>query len=405
MNSLLKGRSFCILPWIHIHSSPVGDVIPCCIAKDTRGTFGNTRTQSVDEVVNSPGMKELRLNMLYNTRDPACSQCYAYEDEGIRSARQTYNDEFGKYFNDVIKHTKSDGGIESFKMRYFDIRFTNICNFKCVTCGSDYSSQWEQENKKYRNVVKIIPKNNRKELVEEILEHIPYIELAYFAGGEPLITEEHYIILETFIKKKKSNIRLRYNTNLSNLKFKDKDLLGMWKYFKNGVDVSASIDHYGERAEYIRHGTDWAAVETNLKLCKSLGYIHTSINTVVSAFNFVTINEFYQYLIDKRLYSKKDLTYSLYNMHGPVSMTSQVLPEFLKQQGIKKNADMVTIMQKRGFREEQIKQIINANIWAQSKSTYDIYKDQLKNFIIENDKIRGTDFLKTFPELSELIEK
>ena len=35
------------------------------------------------------------------------------------------------------------GRIIKFRMRYFDIRFSNICNFKCRTCGSAFSSQWE----------------------------------------------------------------------------------------------------------------------------------------------------------------------------------------------------------------------------------------------------------------------
>jgi hypothetical protein len=54
-------------------------------------------------------------------------------------------------------------------MRYFDIRFSNICNFKCRTCGSGFSTQWEQEDLK-NNVyhAKIIPKNDNKDFLKEV---------------------------------------------------------------------------------------------------------------------------------------------------------------------------------------------------------------------------------------------
>ena len=53
----------------------------------------------------------------------------------------------GKYFDDVIATTDMNTGrIINFRMRYFDIRFSNICNFKCRTCGSAFSSKWEQED-------------------------------------------------------------------------------------------------------------------------------------------------------------------------------------------------------------------------------------------------------------------
>ena len=116
------------------------------------------------------------------------------------------------------------GYLSNFKMRYFDLRFTNICNFKCRTCNSAFSSQWEFENLKRKLPnARVFDKNNKPEFLKEILDHVPYMETAYFAGGEPLITEEHYILLEEMIRLGKTDIQLSYNSNASNLKFKQKD--------------------------------------------------------------------------------------------------------------------------------------------------------------------------------------
>ena len=49
----------CILPYIHLYAEPNGEVKPCCIAGGFKEKL-SLRDSSVDEVFNSPQMKELR---------------------------------------------------------------------------------------------------------------------------------------------------------------------------------------------------------------------------------------------------------------------------------------------------------------------------------------------------------
>ena len=59
---LLKhSKSFCMLPWLHLYSDPVGQVTPCCVAKTPVGSSLQT---NLENLVNSDGMKQLRVNML-----------------------------------------------------------------------------------------------------------------------------------------------------------------------------------------------------------------------------------------------------------------------------------------------------------------------------------------------------
>lgn len=349
-------------------------------------------------------MKELRVNMLTEKHNPTCQQCYAHEQQNIRSFRKAANIEYSKYFDETVTSTLDDGSITDFKMRYFDIRFSNICNFKCRTCGPEYSSQWEMENKKNNFHVKVIPKNNRSELLSEVLTHVQHIESAYFAGGEPLITEEHYVMLEEMIRSNRTDIRLSYNTNLSNFKFKDKDLLGLWKNFTNGVFVNASLDHFGERAEYIRHGTDWSIVESNLKLIKSLPYVHSQINTVVSLYNYFTIDEFYNYLISNSFYSSKDMEYTLYNMQGPIEFVSQVLPQSFKEEARVKILKLKYKMKALGFEDQNVNSLDSIVTWAEADELWDEKKDYFRKEVARVDRIRGESFSKTFPELAQLLD-
>jgi hypothetical protein len=403
---LTKSKTFCMSPWIHLYSNPSGEAAPCCIAESgAYGGIGNTRTQSLMEVVNSPKMNQLRNDMLAGVKNKECTKCYMHEDQHVLSSRNMLNTRFGPdYYNEVIKNTNSDGSLSEFKMRYFDIRFSNICNFKCRTCGSGFSTQWEQEDlKNHVYYAKIIPKNDNPDFLKEIFDQIDFMETAYFAGGEPLITEEHYILLEEMIRRGRTNIELRYNTNLSNLKFKNKDLLALWKHFDKGVDIYASIDHYGERAEYIRYGTDWGVVESNFLQAQKTPYLRMNMNTVLSVFNFLTIHEFYQYLIDKKLYYPESNVYTLYNMSTPDYLTCHILPLKYKDAGKNSIEKTIKLLKDNNFRESQIAQLTDTIPWIYSKDSWDNNKDMFRKEVKRLDSIRGEDFSKTFPELAPLL--
>ena len=411
---LKESKSFCMLPWVHFYTSPNGDASPCCIGKTPIDEFGyhsplgSSTRDSMMEIVNSKQMKKLRVDMIAGIKNPICTSCHAHDDLSLESFRADSNKKYGKHFDNVVPSTNEDGTLSDFKMRYFDIRFSNICNFKCRTCGPDFSSQWEQENIRNKIYQHPIPKNNKKEFLAEVINQIPYIEEAYFAGGEPLITEEHYILLEEMIRQGRTDVALRYNTNLSNLKFKDKDLMSLWKQFTNNVMIYASVDHYGERAEYIRHGTDWATIEENFLLAKKSPYIHLQMNTVLSMYNYNTFLEFYQYLFDKGLYSSTDVTYSIYNMNSPEYMTANILPQHHKEAGKIKMLKLLDIMHSLGFtRKPECMQMVKGIIdWTMTpnQNTWEKYKEDFRTNTIQRDTIRGESFVKTFPELADLME-
>jgi organic radical activating enzyme len=367
--------------------------------------MGDTKKQGLMELVNSPKMNQLRLDMLEGKRNDECTICYNQEDVGIASNRQTTMSVHSTAIDDACNFTNDDGSLEQFNMRYFDVRFSNICNFKCRSCGQEYSTQWEQENSR-ANVpwAREIAKNNNKEFLQDILDQIPNMELAYFAGGEPLITEQHYIILEEMIRQKKTDIVLRYNTNLSNLKFKNKDLLDLWRRFDRNIELYASIDHVKERAEYIRHGTDWGVIESNFLLVKQQPNISVSMNTVLTLFNYLTIDQFYGYLIDKRMYNAWDGIYQLYNTSHPKNVSVRTLPIEYKQQGKESVDRTINLLKQNCFTKGHIDQLENTKLWVDIEHNWEEEKEKFKNEINRVDLLRGEDFRKTFPELAPLMD-
>jgi radical SAM protein with 4Fe4S-binding SPASM domain len=398
---LKESKVFCMFPWVHMNATPKGDIYPCCSNAYSDAGFGNTRKITLEEAFNSNKMKELRLNMLNDKPSEICKFCYKHEEAGPYSFRNYSKDHFAKYFDEVVMTTLPDGTVPEFKMRYFDIRFSNICNFKCRTCGAEFSSQWAAENRQRDKKHPIImhADNHRGDLLDEVLTHIDHIDLAYFAGGEPLITDEHYVMLEEMIRRGRTDITLRYNTNASNIKYKQHDILDLWKHFKR-VELSCSVDHYGERAEWLRKGTDWGVVESNLLKFRELDYIDFQINTVFSIFNYLTLGDFYSYLIKKNIVRKDDWYHSLYLAVHPDHYSAKSMPKELKDLARQKAFNFTNV----GAKEYPcIQRLVNEAVnFADSEDNWETNKPAFFDRALYIDKIRNENVFNVFPELSKL---
>jgi radical SAM protein with 4Fe4S-binding SPASM domain len=400
---LNESKVFCMFPWMHLNVTPKGDIYPCC-SNDYTQPFGNTKEITLKQAFNSPKMKELRLDMLNERKNKICDFCYKHEEAGPHSFRNYSKEQFGKRFDEVVPTTKEDGTVDEFKMRYFDIRFSNICNFKCRTCGSEFSSQWGAEMQKNydpKHPIVIHADDNKGNLLEEVLSHVEHIDLAYFAGGEPLITDEHYTILEEMIRLGRTDIVLRYNTNASNIKYKKHDVLQLWKHFKK-IELSCSIDHYGERAEWLRHGTDWGKVESNLLTFRELDYVVFQMNTVFSIFNYPTIGEFYQYLKDKNIVRREDWYHSLYLAVHPNYYSAKSLPKELKVDAARKALAWAEANQKDSTSLSRL--VTDAVNFASDTNGWAEVKDKFLMHTGSIDRIREENFWKVFPELNKLQE-
>lgn len=410
-----NSKTFCVFPWNHLHVTPIGTAAPCCIAKscnDHEG-MGDAKTSRLMDLVNSPKMKQLRLDMINGVESSECKTCYQHENTNIKSFRQEGLRLYSEVIEEAVNNTNEDGSVSEFNMKYFDMRFSNLCNFKCRTCGQEYSSQWEQENRKHvQGFDKSFPKGANKALLQDAVDQIKNFKKAYFAGGEPLIMEEHYILLEEMIRQGRTDLELVYNSNISNLNYKDKDLIGLWKHFEKHIQVYASIDHVRERAEYIRHGTDWGLIEQNIRALRQHDFIKMTMNTVFSIFNFFTMDQFYQYLMTNNLYTNRDLAASVYCMSTPHHLSCHSMPEDLKHIGNESLDRAIDLLRANKFPNPHINGLVQARSWALSHDTWldkDRYgytnKVRFRMEIERLDKIRGEKFENVFPELMPLLER
>lgn len=376
-----------------MYVNPDGAVLPCCVASWWIH-LGNVQEHSIEDIWNNQQYKQLRLDMLNGIESKSCESCYKNEAIGIKSARQGFNQKFKEYIP-LADKTNKDGSLDQMELHYFDVRWSNICNFKCRSCASTYSSSWATEDKK-KDIFIFAGGSNNDNLYDQFVPHLSGMKEIYFAGGEPLLTDKHYEILEHLIATGNTNVHLRYNTNLSILRYKNKNVIDLWSKFNN-IDVFASLDSWGERAEYIREGTVWADIESNIKLIRQqVPHVNLQISSVVSVFNVATFDKFIDYVVDQGLFDIKKLDPSFYNIQHPEHFSFDTLPDDFK----KSLADQLEIKTYNASIDRQIKSIVN-----QLRSSQ--FNNDLKDKLIQSnqhfDSIRNRNFKKTFPEYESLF--
>jgi MoaA/NifB/PqqE/SkfB family radical SAM enzyme len=313
---LTESKTFCMYPWIHLHSYPTGATYPCCHS-EMKNRVGDCGKNTLEMIWNDAPMRTMRQNMLLDTPSEACNRCYEQEDAGFFSGRVSANKHHGHHISRVDQ-TLRDGTLEQFEMTYWDIRFSNLCNLSCRSCGHIFSSSW------YKDQTQLAgpewAKNNKPltyagrfatDIYEQLLEHIDYVEQIYFAGGEPLMMEEHYLILEELERRGRFDVRLVYNTNFTKTKLKNRTVFDYWRKF-NSVSVGASLDDMGPRAEYIRKGTEWETVEQNrrsmMKICPNVDFY---ISPTLSIMNALHITKFHRYMVEQGFICPQDINVNI----------------------------------------------------------------------------------------------
>ena len=401
---LTESKTFCMYPWVHIHAYPTGQAYPCCMS-EMAYPIGNTRENTLEQIWNGPGLRQIRVDMLTETPTPACNNCYEKESAGFFSGRMSANKHHGHHINKV-RTTLEDGTVPEFEMIYWDIRFSNLCNLSCRSCGHIFSSSWYQDQVKLagpewklKNRVLNYAGRTETDMWEQLIPHLDYVEQIYFAGGEPLMMAEHYNILDELERRGRFDVRLIYNTNFTHTRLKDRTVFDYWKRF-DSVSVGASLDDCGPRAEYIRKGTDWAVVEANrremIETCPDVDFY---ISPTLSILNADHICEFHRYMVDQGLIEPADLNVNV--LQDPPHYRIDIATAEYKQRLRQKFEDHLAWLRPRdplgraivGF-ESSINFLMAQDnsaflpaFWART--------DQL-------DRIRNEKILDTIPELKEL---
>lgn len=400
-----RSTPMCMFPWVHTYVTPEGNVHACCTTKlsmpaeNIKETGNSLKTIAMT----NPKIAEIRRKMLAGEYPEECQVCWDWEASGGVSFREYANKAFSHKIDHYVKNTNADGTMNIYEPMYVDVRFSNICNLKCRNCGDVFSSAWAKEKNQYsitkEPVLRRVDTDGK--ITEELLKYIDTVEVIYWAGGEPLLTDEHYIILEELNRRKKFDIELRYNTNSTVLEIKNRNFIDLISNFKR-VFIQSSLDHYGARGEWLRHGAKWDTVVGNIKKIKSLPNVTWSMNTVVNKWNILTLDDFIRYMIDQGLYTREDSwSSSLPVAADPDYYSIKTLPQPLIAVAIIRLENLKQELEEKQYVTAHVQSVIN-----QLRTMTSIYGSKLEKHGImvadEIDRRRGENWREVFPELANL---
>ena len=396
---LEDSKTFCIYPWIHLHAYPTGEAYPCCHAEMKPGIVGNCRTNTLAEIWQDQPMQKLRSDMLSETPHAACTRCYEQEESGFFSGRRSANKHHGHHIKKLDENP--------FEMTYWDIRFSNLCNLKCRSCGHIFSSQWYQDQAKLaggdwkeKNTVLNYAGRTETDMWSQLEPHLDYVEQIYFAGGEPLLMEEHYRILDELVRRSRFDVRLIYNTNFTHTDLKGNSVFEYWKQF-DSVAVGASLDAMGPRAEYIRKGTDWAVVEQNrrnmIEICPRVDFY---ISPTLSIMNAMHLTQFHRAWVQQGLLRPQDLNVNI--LQDPVHYRIDIAPAEYKAKLTAQYYDHIEWLNQVGDPLGRAIQGFESAITFMNATDNTKLIDQFWRKTYELDSIRNENILDIIPELKAL---
>jgi MoaA/NifB/PqqE/SkfB family radical SAM enzyme len=393
--------TYCSLPWIHLATHPDGGATLCCVS-DHRNAASRARNfeplqyldvnnNTIDSIMNSDYYKQTRLEMLNNQIPHACQRCYQEEANGVRSKRVEENERLG-FTEDMARAITQHDGTIPVNFKFVELRLGNLCNLKCRTCNPMSSTNWIQPYQKLQEELKFVTHYDRKinsswtesdEFWDDLFKHSEDLQLIYVNGGEPTLVEKHWKYLEELIKRGlNKQITLWYNINMTNLPDK---LIELWKEFKR-VQVTCSIDDLGERNDYIRAGSEWNTVISNLDKIQSYSWIEASICQTVGWMNVYYVNDFIKYMRSRNLHVHLNYVYD------PEFLSIKALPSHLKQVILDRCTDL----------NEWELNSLRSQFVEQSDMTLYQRGVEYNNWLDNNNR---TSFANVFPEWSKVLNE
>lgn len=267
----LTNPAFCPLPWTGVTIFPNGSVKNCCVSD---GVLGNIKEHNIIHIVNGTENRAVKEKMLNRVHVDSCNHCYRAEKTNNKLSNRFYHLKTLRDTDLTIYDS-----IDNFSLRQLDVRWSNTCNYACVYCDADLSSQWAAE----KGIV-VNTNSEQKSSVSAYLDmNFSNLKEVYLAGGEPLLIKDNEQLLEKLYQEC-PDVTLRVNTNLSTL---DTKVFQLISKFKN-VKWIVSFDAIEQQYEYVRYLGKWASFAENFDyLIKN--FSHININMLLTVLTYRSV--------------------------------------------------------------------------------------------------------------------
>ena len=383
---------------------------------------------------NTDHKKAQRKMMLAGEKPAECQYCWNMENLGKLSDRHYRSGEPWAAV-DLEKIKNSTGEEDDVIPSYVEVNFNHACNLKCSYCSPQFSSSWQDEMERLGAYPTSRPHNAPEHFIGDrrpipVRVDNPYVDafwewwptlypqLEHFrmTGGEPLMDRNTYRVFDYVLEHDNPKLHLNVTSNFS----VDDVLFEKYMGYVRQL-CTPRIEHFmqyvsldsgpGPQAEYIRNGMSADRVVRNVNRFlteipsrNSLTFIITMNNLSVSGFQ-----DYMKWILNLR--QTHSTTYQRVWFDTPVLrepawQSLQILPESYAYQ-LEHARDymldnMVTDANPlHGFKDYEVQRLERDIAWMRKGQLQDnlTAKGDFYRFFSEHDRRRGTDFLKTFPEM------
>jgi sulfatase maturation enzyme AslB (radical SAM superfamily) len=396
-----SSNHLCAHAWAGLHVTSSNKVAVCCdfgdVIKDDNGCEFDIREHTIDQILSSTYMKNLRHTFRQGTTPGQCSVCTKIESSGGESKRS-----LAKYkLQNIYGLIDWESDNYQSNLGYIGGHFGNLCNLKCRICSPFFSSVIAAEElstvpteQVSTHPVYLLSKNNnwvkdRKHFWEDLKNHVPKISTFEFLGGEPLLLKENLEFMQHLVDTGHSKSSFfEFTTNGTQYPdiFDQVDQFGRFT-------ITVSIDNIDRRFEYERSGAEWHKVENNLEKFISLKQknqlVKIGIGITVNIQNVFYIPELIQWL------GAKNIDHYFYNvLQQPDYLSIDQLTPLARDMTLNKFANS----EFNNFDLQKLNYVIKR---VENSATSNGQK--FCEYIRSKDKIRGENFANSHPEIAQAM--
>ncbi len=428
-------RSFCAAKWYNASIWLNGGMTTSCHSPLAHYINPSELRDNPSALHNTAQKKMERVLMLAGKRPAGCDNCWRMEDIGdpnIVSDRvfktAIYSDEDIENAATVIPPT------DNIELRTLEIAFSNKCNFACSYCNPSFSHRWGADiikNGPYQNLEhsdreKFNHDGSDYQIYKDDDANNPFIKAFWewwpelymslnelrITGGEPLLSDDVWKMLDYFESHNPDHMNFAINTNLGISDELVDRLIEKSKNIKS-FDIFTSCEAVGEQAEYLRDGIQYDRFLKNCcKLMEKANINSLNMMMTITGLCLYSLPEFLDQMVEwKRKYGIRFPVWTVNLIRFPAFMSPLALPQHLRherrdalKQWYEKNKNKVYITD---MELDGIYRLISflekdQKIHNEAPDDPSILHRDLKRFYMQYDQRRNKSLRNTFPK--ELID-
>lgn len=364
---------------------------------------------------NTPEKKLARAQMLNGERPAECGYCWPIEDLGKLSDRHYKSSE--DWARGAIPRLAKLPAETEVVPTYLEVSFSSACQLKCSYCDPNISSAIRADFTKFGTLPGLPPiravsdGDLHRENFWNWWPTLKYeLHTLRITGGEPLLQEDTFQLLTDFEKSPAPNLSLSVNSNLVVPAVTFERFLTLAKRTSSQVrelHLFASIDTWGDQAEYLRDGLDFKLFQERLETClRELPAMPITLLVTFNALSPFQYPQLLEYVVWlRRRYPNSSLKVGASLLHSPHFLALDLLPpafetvlhECLCAYDRLSSAKIGST----GFTPSERARFERMISWWREQGEKPQLRSDFQRFVAEYDRRRNKDFKTAFPELAE----